>query len=152
MGWLSKVFGIDARRNAERAAQLAADKAAADAKAAQEKAAAQAERTAAQTKQYNDSMLEIQKQSLSTQQNAAAAEQQRINDARDAAIARDAADAQKQANADVLNANNRVDLRADTTANVVAGGMADVIDTAVQSVKKKSATATTLAQQLGINI
>jgi hypothetical protein len=59
MGLLSKWLGIDARRNA----QNAANKAAADAKAAQDAAAAQQAAVAAQQKQYQDSLLNIQKES-----------------------------------------------------------------------------------------
>ena len=67
MGWFSKVLGIDSRKHKEQDARNAAAKA----QAAQDAAAAQAAQTAAQSKQYNDSMLEVQRQSLQASKDAA---------------------------------------------------------------------------------
>lgn len=59
MGLLSKWLGIDARRNAQRAAEQANKQA----KAAADAALAQQQATAAQQKAYQDSLLNIQKES-----------------------------------------------------------------------------------------
>lgn len=148
MGWLSKVLGIDARHAREDAETLA-KKAADEARA---KADAQAAATAEQNKQYNQSMLDIQRQSLEVSKSAAQSEEKRINDARQAAMAADEAEALRTGNANILAANNRVDLRADTVANVVAGGSAEAVATEAAKKKRQLATANPISGLLGINI
>jgi len=90
-------------------------------KAAQEAAAAQAE-AAKQASETARQQAEYQKSLLAIQQ-----EQQN------------------------LTSNNAVDLLTDTTANVVAGGTADIVSSDA-TLKKKKQVAPGMAAQLGINV
>lgn len=146
MGWLSKVFGIDSRRARDKA-MLEAQQKAAD---AQKQAADQAKITAENTAKYNAEMVTIQNTSLKNAQDNARSEQARIDEARQRAAKMDEEDAARQLAADTLAANNRVDLRADTVANVIAGGTAEVVATETTKKKRGITAANPVSTQLGI--
>lgn len=64
--------------------------------------------------------------------------------------AKAAADAQAAANN--LQANFATDLKTENLGQVVAGGTADIMDTASVSTVKRKKPASSLASQLGINV
>jgi hypothetical protein len=111
MGWLSKVLGIDKKREA---AQRNYDSAAAAAERARKEASDQAAMTSAKEDAHRESLRNI------------AENGKRISDANNATAGQRA------------------------SSNVVAGGVAGLIQGAVSNLKKKKAAS--LSNSLGINI